>query len=53
MSSLVFDGWVFCHLVSLAFSGSQKDAVTVCSLVGNFSEILLGEGTVIYSKMCF
>lgn len=54
---LVFDGWVFRSMVSVAFSGSRVDAVTVCCQVGNSSEILLGVGAVrflgIISKMCF
>lgn len=50
ISGLVFDVLVhgFC-----AFSGSQENVVAMCCQVGNYSEILLGVGTVVLSKICF
>lgn len=50
---LVFDGWVFWSMVSVAVSSSQEDVVAVCCHIGNYSEILLGVGTIVWSKMCF
>ena len=40
MFVLAFVEWVYCSLVSVVLSGSYKNMVAVCYLVGNSAEIL-------------
>lgn len=40
MSGLIFVGWAFCSLVSVAVASWKEIVVAVCYLVGNASQIL-------------
>lgn len=49
---VLLDVWMFCSLVSLVFSMSQKSVVAMCHQVGNPSIIRIGVTTGVPGKIC-
>lgn len=52
ISSLVFAGWAFCSLVSVALSDLEKGVMAPCFPVGNSSGIQIGVATGAFWVKC-